>query len=478
MKHFAVLPFLLMSTAAFAEATPQGAADLTAVFQTYLGKTPGVVSVTADGDAYAITLDAGPLIALIPAQANSTITATPIQMRATDNGDGTWAVTQDQSLGFTASVAGALDMQVSFGSVVCNGTYSAALKAFAQNDCTMKDTVIDQTVTDPQGGTQVTKQTVKELTLSSTSVAGANGGVDGTLSYGGIGIAQSMQLPTGPGAPPLLIEITADSYQTTATSKGFRMDSILAAVAWAVANPSPDLMEAKKGELKAILQGGLPLFELIDGTGTMSNVNVVTPVGPVGIASLGFDVTVAGAVADGKLREAIRIQGITPPPGILPPFAEPLLPQRFSIDFGVQGFDASAPAALLLGLFDLAPGAAPGPEFEGQLLQALMPDGTVDIVLAPGEVANDLYALTYQGAMTAGPVAPPVGKATVTMTGLDAVMATLDSAPQEMKDQILPILGLAQGLAKPGTDGALTWEIDASTPGSLLVNGMDLMGMQ
>lgn len=478
MKHFAVLPFLLMSTAAFAQATPQGAADLTAVFQTYLGKTPGVVNVTADGDAYAITLDAGPLIALIPAEAGATMTATPIRMRATDNGDGTWAVAQDQSLSFTTSVAGALDMQVSIGSIICNGTYSAALKAFAQNDCTMTDMVVDQTVTDPAVGNQVTKQTVKELTLSTTSTAGANGGVDGTIAYAGKGIAQSMQVPTEPGAPPLPIEITADGYEAKGTTTGVRMDAILSAVAWAVENPSQDLMTAKKGELKTILQGGLPLFELIDATGSASNLNVLTPVGPIGVASLGFDVTMKGAVADGQFREAFRFSGITPPPGVLPPFAEPLLPQRFSIDFGVQSFDASAAAGLLLGLFDLAPGAEPGPEFEGQLMQALMPDGSVDIVLAPGEIANDIYSLQYQGAMTAGPMSQPVGTATVTMVGLGEVMAVLDGAPQEMKDQILPILGVAQGLAKPGTDGALMWEIDASTPGSLLVNGLDLMGMQ
>lgn len=478
MKHFAVLPFLMMSTAALAQATPQGAADLTAVFQTYLGKTTGVVSVTADGDAYAITLNAGPLIAMIPAEAGAAMTATPIQMRATDNGDGTWAVSQNQSLGFTTSVAGALDMQVTVGSIVCNGTYSAALKAFAQNDCTLTDLAVDQTVTDPQGGSQVTKQTVKELTLASTSTAGANGGVDGTIAYTGTGIAQSMQVPTEPGAPPLPIEITADSYQTTATTRGVRMDAILSAVAWAVENPSQEMMTAKKGELKTILQGGLPLFELIDATGTATNLNIVTPVGPVGIASLGFDVTMKGAVADGQFREALRFSGITPPPGVLPPFAEPLLPQRFSVDFGVQSFDASAAASVLLGLFDLAPGTGPGPEFQGQLLQALMPDGSVDILLAPGEVANDLYSLQYQGSMTAGPMSQPVGKATVTMVGLADVMAALDGAPQEVKDQVLPILGVAQGLAKPGTDGALLWEIDASTPGSLLVNGMDLMGMQ
>ncbi len=478
MKHFAVLPLLLMSTTAFAQATPQGAADLTAVFQTYLGKTPGVVSVTADGDAYAITLDAGPLIAMIPAEAGATMTATPIQMRAVDNGDGTWAVTQDQALGFKTSVAGALDMEVSIASVVCNGTYSAALKAFAQNDCTMTDMTVDQTVRDPVMGDQVSKQSVKDLTISTTSVAGQTGGVDGTLAYTGTGIAQSMQIPTEPGAPPIPVEISADRYEATGATKGVRMDAILAAVAWAVANPSEEMMTAKRGELKSILEGGLPLFELIDATGTATNVNILTPVGPIGVASLGFDVSMKGAVQDGLFREALRFEGVTPPPGVLPPFAEPLIPERFSIDFAVQSFDAGAAASLLLGLFDLAPGTEPAPEFQGQLMQALMPDGSVDIVLAPGEVANATYTLTYEGSMTAGPASIPTGTARITATGYDAAMAALDGAPDEMKQQMLPAMGMARGLAKPQPDGSLLWEIDASQPGTLLVNGMDLMGMQ
>ena len=478
MKHFSVLPFLLMSTAAWAQATPQGAADLTVVLQTYLGKTPGVVNVLADGDEYEITLDASPLIAMIPAEAGASMTATPFVMRAADNGDGTWDVTQDQSLSFKTSVASALDMEISIGSVVCEGTFDAALKAFAENDCTLTDMVIDQVVHDPNMGDQITKQTVKELTVSTTAVAGANGGVDGTLDYAGTGIAQSMQVPTSPGAPPTPVEITAESYEATGTTKGVRTDALLAAVAWAVSNPSQALMTENRGQMKTILQDGLPLFELIDVTGTAKNVNILTPIGPVGVAALGFDVSMKGAVTDGLFREAIRLEGVTPPPGVLPPFIEPLIPERFSIDFAVESFDASAAAALLLGLFDLAPGAEPGPEFEGQMMQALMPDGTVDVVLAPGEVANATYTLNYEGRMQAGPGGMPTGTAKVTATGYDAAMKVLDGAPDEMKQQAMMAMGMARGLAKEQPDGSLLWEIDATQPGTLLINGMDLMGMQ
>ena len=63
------------------------------------------------------------------------------------------------------------------------------------------------------------------------------------------------------------------------------------------------------------------------------------------------------------------------------------------------------------------------------------------------------------------------------MTGMAAVQAALQSAPPEMGGQMVPMLGIAQGMAKPGTDGALIWELDASTPGAVLVNGVDIMAM-
>jgi hypothetical protein len=204
----------------------------------------------------------------------------------------------------------------------------------------------------------------------------------------------------------------------------------------------------------------------------------MTPVGPVGIASLGVDVSLKGAVADGLLREAIRLEGVTLPPDVLPPFIEPLLPERFSIDFALEGYDAAAAAGLLLGLFDLPLGTPPGPEFEGQMIQALMPDGSVDIVIAPGEVANATYTLNYEGRMQAGPGMMPTGTAKVTATGYDAAMAVLDGAPDEMKSDILPVMGMARGLAQEQADGSLLWDIDASQPGTFKVNGMDLMGLQ
>jgi hypothetical protein len=133
---------------------------------------------------------------------------------------------------------------------------------------------------------------------------------------------------------------------------------------------------------------------------------------------------------------------------------------------------------VLVGLFDLAPGADPGPEFEGRLLQALLPDGTIDIVFPSGLLGNRTYEIEWEGRITAGPMAMPTGSGRVTMTGFDATLGLVDGLPQEMKDQVLPVMGMARGIARVQDDGSLLWEIDATRPGTFKINGMDLMGMQ
>ena len=98
--------FGLISFAAVASpATPDEATRLEALFQTYLGAEPGVVSVEPAGDAYTVTVDFAPFIAKAPA-ATFSGTVTPYVITITDNGDGTWATVSDQAFEATFSVPG------------------------------------------------------------------------------------------------------------------------------------------------------------------------------------------------------------------------------------------------------------------------------------------------------------------------------------------------------------------------------------
>jgi hypothetical protein len=105
-----------------------------------------------------------------------------------------------------------------------------------------------------------------------------------------------------------------------------------------------------------------------------------------------------------------------------------------------------------------------------------MPSGNMDVALLPGLIKGADYEVTFEGAMTVGPGQMPVGTGVVRAKGLDKVQAALAAAPPEVSGQVMMPMGMAMGLATTDADGTLVWEIDASVPGSLKVNGNDMMG--
>ena len=477
-KAFSIaLPALFAASAACAEpATPEGAAHLTEVFQTYLGTVEGVVTVVPEGETYRLTLDAAPLLAMAPPEAGS-FSVSPMVMVLTDNGDGTWGVTQDQALSLSAVLDGQFDIKLDIASLAGEGVYDEAMMAFASSSASYSGVTLVEKITPPGEPPMDVSVTVASGVSETTATANPAGGVDATTTYTAEGLVETFMLPPmGEGMPPMPVSLTVESMEQSGDLTGFLPEAILGLVEWAVAHPSPEAMQADMAGLKAVIEGGIPFFETLTSAGTMTNIAIETPMGPVGIAAATFEVDLNGVVAEGLFREAFTLSGLTLPEGMLPPWSLPLLPTDLALDVSVTGYDLAAPAAIMMALFDMPPGSEPDPAMQDAALAALLPTGSVEITLAPGSVTGAGYELTDEGAMTAGPMAMPAGSATVTLTGIDAIMAALNAAPDDVKGQTLPMIGMAQGMATPGPAGELVWEIDATTPGSLLINGMDMMG--
>ncbi len=467
---------LMSSTALAAPATPEGADRLLGVFQTYLGAEEGVVAVAATGDTYQVTVDFAPFIAKAAASGFSG-TVTPWTFSLADQGGGKWAMTQDQALSAAFSVAGQGDLTMSIGNLAATGVFDESLAAFTTSRTEMTDIGTTQTTVMPDGSTTTSSTAAESGFYQTDAVAAINGGVDSNVSYALTNYSQVMSLPSATGGPTTDITITAASYGANGTMTGFEPDSFYKLIAWFVAHPSEEAIKADQAGLKAVLSDGIPFFQNINTTGGMEAVTVTTPVGVFAAESVGIDVEANGVVDDGLFREAIRVNGLTTPEGLLPEWSAGLIPTEFAIDLKATRFNLAAPAAAVIAAFDFAKPDPIDPATEAELLAAFMPEGVVDVTLAPGSVKGPLYELTYEGAMTAGPGAMPVGAGKVTITGMDAVMAALQAGPPEMTGQFVPMLGMASGMAKPGADGQLVWEIDATAPGTFLVNGTDLMAM-
>ncbi|MBL4926834.1 hypothetical protein [Fuscibacter oryzae] len=480
MRHFSfplALTAALWGTTALAQATPEGAAELTATLQTYLGATAGVVSVAPEGDAYGVKIDFTPLLAKLPAEAGEA-TVTPITFQLTDNGDDTWAYAQDQSFALTVKAPGKADISLNIANLEGTGTFDEALQSFSTSSTTITDLQMKELVTDPAGTTTDVQYSVASTQYDSTAVAGANGGVDSTMTYSATGFAETFTIPGGEGIPPTVIGVKANDYTGNGVVQGLRPDAVYKLVAFFVANPEAAAIAAKQGDLKTIVTEGLPIFNHLTANAAMGGVSVETPMGPLSIATAKVDVEANGIVETGLVREAIAISGLTLPPGLVPEWATTLVPSDVTLDFGLSRFNLDAPVRLFLQAADLTKEPPVGPEVEQQLLAALLPEGVVDLTIAPGTTTAPDYTLGYTGTLSFGPqTTVPVGKATVSLTGMDKVTATVQAAPPEINQQFAPFLAMATGMAKPGDGGALIWELETTAAGGMLINGTDLSGM-
>jgi hypothetical protein len=86
--------FSTSASALAAAASPEEAARLVSVFQTYLGREAGVVAVTPAGEDYDVKIDFAPLINKLK-QPNFSAEISPVDMKLADQGGGKWLVTQD-----------------------------------------------------------------------------------------------------------------------------------------------------------------------------------------------------------------------------------------------------------------------------------------------------------------------------------------------------------------------------------------------
>jgi hypothetical protein len=470
----AVLPLMFSASFALADASEEGAERLRQVFQTYLGSTEGVVTVALDGDGYAVTLDAAPLAGLA-ADAGGKFSLTPLVLSVTDLGNGTWNVVQDQSISLAYTIPDAADVRQDIGAMRYEGVFDEALMTFSSARGEMSDIKITETVTDPVTGPMVVEASVASGRFELTGVAGAAGGVDSTYTTALSGLSESFTTPASDGMPSMPVTLTVEALTQNGKVEGLRPDPIFKLLAWSVSNPTVLAAKANRGQLKPILLEGFPIFAMVAGDMTASTILASTPMGEVGIAEASVTVGVTGAVPDGRLREAITLTGLTLPAGTVPDWALPILPQQVKFDFEIGNFDAAAGFTALLDLLDLPEGAEPDQAMNDRIAAAFLPENSIAIRLNPGHVSGDGVALTFEGDLAVMLDMPiPTGKGVVTLTGIEKLQAAMAAAPQDMQMQAMMFVGMAQGLAKPGADGALVWEIDATTPGSVAINGVPM----
>lgn len=488
----ALLAFGPVSAAWAVPATDEGAERLKGVFQTYFGGVEGVVTVTPKGETYDLVIDPAPLLAQIPREPDLKIEIGALTYHLTDNGDGSWGVTEDQTMSWSFAVPGMMEQTASV-KVESTGIWDASLPGFREQTAVMTDYKVESVQYEPAmppsagaapdaapGEPQVfsrDSQTTDKIEVTLTGKAGASGAVDHDFTYRAEGMHQVAEYPGLSGSFPMGFELTSPGYDGTAQITGARNDGILNLLAWFVAHPSQELITGSQDGLRDKLSAAMPLWDELAMTMVLRDLKVASPFGEFGASEATAEIGMSGVEADGHFREMVSLSGLTVPQAVIPPWALPLIPTEVSFDISAADFDLAAPAKLMIESFDLT---APDPMAKvtpDQMQAAFFGGGPVALALAPSHIKGEGYEIGYQGEMKVGPAAQPTGAAQIKATGLDKIEAALSAAPPEQAQQPLMMLQMVKMLGKPGGEGEMSWDIDATDPnGAVFVNGQQVAG--
>lgn len=450
-------------------ATPEGAARIAEALGRYLPQASTVLSVTPDGDTYKLRVSLDGYLALLPESAGNA-SISPYEAVLTDLGGGRWQMDYDQAFRMSADVPKALTLDVKVDSLKGRSIFDETLGAFVETRAEVSGLTLDETVVDPSGTNSQIAYKLDRMTYTATGTKGANGGIDTNGQLDGAGLKEDLKM----AEVPMTISLAADTYVATFTGTGVQVPELMALAAWFVAHPSEKTILDDEQGLKDQLRATLPVFGNLKMDGTLGGVRVDTDLGQFGATTLGFGISMNGLVKEGRGVERISFTGLTLPKGLVPAWAEPLLPGEGSIGIGASGFDAAAMAQVALDGMNLSSG--PAKDLGQRIGAAALPDGKLTVLLEDGGLIGQKYALTWVGTMDVGPRAAPVGKGTITLTGIDAIRDVLTAAPPEVSQGAIPGLMMAQGMGKADGD-KIVWDIEATADGKLLVNGNDLSPM-
>lgn len=477
MRKIAIAASLLLFTSlspAFAATTQADADKIKADLKAQYGAVADLMTVAPEGDGYHIKLDLSSFFDKVK-NSNGQASMTPIEFSLQPDGKGNWKGTHDGPFELNVNMPGTLNLVEKFESLKWAGLFDTASGILANSQAEAKNGIVKEDFTDPKSGNKVgVDATIASIGQTLTATPSPGGGVDAVFSEP-LGAIQMSENFTDPNGQPVTLKFNVADGQFDGKFSGLRASPFLGLWRFAAAHPDKASMAKDQAELKTILSSAIPVWNAVSTSGSFGKTEVLTPLGSFTMDKIGFSLAMNGLVKDGKLEEGFSAEGLAPPPGVVPPWASSLVPKKFNIGYGFSGFDLESPAKEFISAADFSQDK-PISDAENQKLAALaLPAGSVKVSLSKSAISSDTYTLTAEGEMTAGPVVPPSGHGSVSIKGLDDVMRAVQAAPPEanLKD-VVSVIILAKGLAKPGADGTLVWDIDATPDGKVLINGTDV----
>jgi hypothetical protein len=169
------------------------------------------------------------------------------------------------------------------------------------------------------------------------------------------------------------------------------------------------------------------------------------------------------------------------PSGDFPPDVAPFVPSTTVVSLTARNVPSDLASQIMA-----APGGIESPQASEVLLTALQKTGA-DVAIDGTSVETPVAAATAKGALKAqaGTAFGGVGKVTLTVRGMDTLMAALKPKPGKKADDdtqgMLAMLTMAQAMGQPGKDeqgrDLRTFDLELDDKGAAKLNGADLSAL-
>lgn len=471
--YFGILVAVILAQPAFAgEATEDGAKKLQETFQKYLGSAAGEggsLKIKPDGEAYVVSFDVGAALAPF-ADSGLKVEPAVVTFHVAAQDDGTYKVNDLQVPALVVTVK-EMKIAYSFDGTSFEGTFDPKIAGFANAESKFGKITYEQVAPDA-----VVHVAEKDVAGSQTGTAVAPGisSIKQKFTIGSL----SEQIEKPSGGPGSKVNIDFGSLSADIGIDALHAQSIWDVWAFFVAHPSKEALASSTAELKGLLNGMLPIFDKLDENLQFSNVGVDTPAGRFTLGEFGLRLATSGAVPQGSYALTLSAGKPGMPVGMVKPWQTKLIPSSVSIGATMTGLNLEGAAKQIINDFDLTAKKPLQPDSWQKAGEILWSSGPLKVTMVPSHIESQTLMVQLSGDATINRGGPPSLHLLVSAKGLDETMQTLNDAKGEdpMAGQAVLFVATAKGLAKPGADGTLTWEINVGPDGAPTINGAKLGG--
>ncbi|KQT55317.1 MULTISPECIES: hypothetical protein [unclassified Aureimonas] len=433
-----------------------------------------VVTVAPEGPGYRITF--APNAAIAPLlEPGTKVEIAPYSILAAERSDGNWDVSSKDPISavFDVTIEGQRQTgDYKFQAGTFTGVYSPKLGVFLSGTASIPGATI--TASDPASDVTATFGAIGS---ESTAREVAGGAVDADIRQTMTGLKETVAVKLDPeaGTERANVDVAVADITSATTMAGLKSRALLDLWAFAVARADKDAIVKDQEILRGLLGTALPLWSKIDGATAFNDVNVTSAFGSFSAKSAKVRLAMDGISTSSGLSYGFDLAGLSAQSPMMPGWAASLMPRDASVTMKLEGADIETPLKRVIAEFDLSKDPALPEETSTDLLAGLS-ENPPRLLIEKSRLTSRDLDLTFEGQFLFS-AAQPESNVTIEAKGLDKVISTLqaEAAKDPSVNEVVGMLALAQGFAKPLPEGRSQWIVSAKSDGSVILNGNQIV---